>query len=407
MQIKNKSYKNLAMTGLAAVTALSNLVGASVANAVPVANVKVIANKGSAQIVLHQDVLATFKGDHNFNGRLASSGSDLPHFFLYINEFFEDAEFVYPKNDLTECNPSGGITDYTLLCNRTPTDVYGLVKDSLPFLLPVVPLAKAPYQAGNIGSNWNYTWNSYLDFNPVNGGSIGLAGAFRVRSALQADPSLSVRWGELSLKQTGATWVLYDNLHKASLFELTNVVANPTFPGNDPNGLLSLSADLKFGASAWGAFMGAEPLAMTAAEKQTIIGHINLNVNSCALPAWQWKNQKWPTDSLTIAGKHYSKATLRAILNTPSNGNSYLNLVKQYMAVLLSIADGEGNLRNSLSWQLAATNVALKGRNIETLNTPTVDAFIDKIANDMEIALHQSYARIVECEPLVLPLKGF
>ncbi|NOT85516.1 MAG: hypothetical protein HOP02_12215 [Methylococcaceae bacterium] len=245
MQIRNKSYKNIAIAGFVAFTALSSVLGASIANA---------AFEGRAKITLNQGVLATFKGANN----LASADIDGKR-FIYVNDFFDDSEFTYP---VAVCGRTPPPND---LCNATPTNHIGLATDVQPYTLPAVPLSIAPFQAGNIGTNWN----------PTTGGSIGIAGAFKIRSDFDRRPDLSVRWGKFAVINTGSTWVLFDNLGGGSLFELANVQTEVR-----PGGQLQLEANLKFGNTDWANFLGGGFLKLTAAERQVILGKIKLQIQN-------------------------------------------------------------------------------------------------------------------------------
>ncbi|MEQ1637739.1 MAG: hypothetical protein ABL903_13725 [Methylococcales bacterium] len=242
MQVRKNYYKNIVIASVAALSVL----GVAAANAAGF--------EGKAKITLNQQVLATFKGANN----LASADIDGKR-FIYINEFFNDSEFTYP---VTVCGRTPPPND---LCNATPTNHTGLATDVQPYTLPAVPLSIAPFQAGNVGTNWN----------PTTGGSIGIAGAFKVRSDFDRRPDLSVRWGKFAVINTGSTWVLFDNLGGGSLFELANVQTEVR-----PGGQLQLKADLKFGNTAWADFLGGGFLKLTAAEREVILGKIKLEIQN-------------------------------------------------------------------------------------------------------------------------------
>jgi hypothetical protein len=247
------SNKNLAVAGFVAFTALSSVLGASVASAV------CRNGEGKAEIKLDQTVLSTLKA--SVTVKVAGVDVVKPtsntdgNRFLYVNEFFKDSEFIYPTGACT-ATPANSLW----LCNATPTNHPGLAPDPQPFKLAQV-CSVPPYQAGNVVTNWNKT----------TGGSIGLAGAFKIRSDFQ-NPTLSVRWGKLSLVNTGSAWVLRDNLGGGSIFELTNVKQEVS------GGELNLEANLKFGNSDWGGFLGGGNLKFTEAEKAKIVGKIKVEL---------------------------------------------------------------------------------------------------------------------------------
>lgn len=244
------SLKKLAISCLLTATALA----ATSVNAASCRN-----GEGKAKIKLDQTVLSTLKP----SAKKTSTGPLLPTAnadgsrYIYVNEYFDDSEFLYPTGTCT-ATPANSLW----LCNSTPTNHPGLAPDKQPYKLPVV-CSVPPYQAGNVVTTWN----------PTTGGDIGLAGAFKIRSDFQ-NPTLSIRWGKLSLSKnaTNGKWYLMDNLGGGSIFEVVNI--KQEVEGNE----LELKGNLKFGDSAWGTFLSSGLLQMDAAAKDKIVGSIQLEL---------------------------------------------------------------------------------------------------------------------------------
>jgi hypothetical protein len=59
----------------------------------------------------------------------------------------------------------------------------------------------------------------------------------------------------------------------------------------------------------------------------------------CTRTQGYWKNHPnaWPVSSLTLAGLTYTKAQLLALLNTPTQGNGAVSLMRQLIAAKLNV----------------------------------------------------------------------
>ena len=206
----------------------------------------------TATITLNKTILATIAGGGRpggvtlpvadaSTGQALWGGVDYGKRYIYLNAFLADSAFSY--STLSNTVPA------------TATGGTGVVAGTTTYTtqtLPVVcatsatPNYTTTFQTGNIVSTYNAGTGT---------GKIGLAGVFKVRSAFQ-NPSLSLRWGELSLEKIAGKWVVKDNLVAAmtgtpqTLFKLTE--ATETLSGTT----VTLKGNLRFadasGPTDWG-----------------------------------------------------------------------------------------------------------------------------------------------------------
>lgn len=208
----------------------------------------------NATITLNKTVLATIAGGGRpggvtlpvadaSTGQALWGGVDYGKRFIYLNAFLADSAFSYSTLSNTVPATSTGGTGVLAGTDTYPTQTLPVVCAT-----SATPNYTTTFQTGNIVSTYNAGTGT---------GEIGLAGVFKVRSAFQ-NPSLSLRWGKLSLKKTGGKWLVMDNLVTSmvpsglpqSLFKLTEVTE--TLSGTT----VTLKGNLRFadntGATDWG-----------------------------------------------------------------------------------------------------------------------------------------------------------
>ncbi|OHX37973.1 hypothetical protein ACQE3E_04520 [Methylomonas sp. MED-D] len=228
---------NKIKVGIFALTALSSALTAMEANAA-------CTTGNNATLTLHKTALATMAGGGRAGGLTLPSadsdtgqalwgGVDYGKRFIYLNAFLADNAFSY--STLNNATPSTGTGGAAVVAGTTTYNA-----QTLPVVCATsaTPNYTTTFQTGNKVSTWNN----------ASTGIIGLAGVLKVRSAFQ-NPALSLRWGKLSLENTGntgggnGTWVLKEYLTGNTLFKLTEVYTSLS------GTTLTLKANLRFANS--------------------------------------------------------------------------------------------------------------------------------------------------------------
>ncbi|MDT4329827.1 hypothetical protein ACQE3D_04675 [Methylomonas sp. MS20] len=184
---------NKIKVGIFALTALSSALTAMEANAA-------CTTGNNATLTLHKTALATMAGGGRAGGLTLPSadsdtgqalwgGVDYGKRFIYLNAFLADNAFSY--STLNNATPSTGTGGAAVVAGTTTYNA-----QTLPVVCATsaTPNYTTTFQTGNKVSTWNN----------ASTGIIGLAGVLKVRSAFQ-NPALSLRWGKLSLENTGNT----------------------------------------------------------------------------------------------------------------------------------------------------------------------------------------------------------